>query len=153
MAIKNKVKDLFYRSFLGGFYFEFLLWLDRRQDKVKPLSPKEIATIIREHSQINEGVVKAKQNINAKLVMRTKKNYEEYLSQNPDVIPYAEVSNSKSQVMDYLKSNMDLSNKDIKSDIEHARMIQKRIADYKELHEHIARRKALREARKNNGRS
>ena len=43
---------------------------------------------------------------------------------------------------------MDFSNQDIKNDTDYAKMLNKRVQDYNELHAHINKRNALREARK-----
>ena len=148
--MKSWLVNLFYRSFLGGLYIELLLFLDRRNERRPHLTPGEVSQIIKEHSQITEGVNLIKRNVNS-LVGDTK-DYHRVLVEAGDLTLKATDNNSsKAQVMNSLRSRMDFSNKDIKTDTDYARMLEKRMKDYDELHSHIEKRKALREARKNNG--
>jgi hypothetical protein len=150
--IKNKLVDLFYKSYLGGLYFEILLFVDRVTTKKKFYTPKELAQVVRESSQTIEGVRKIKKAINGAVTSRDSKvNTHEALLMVEDLATLAkrDPSSTQSQTIEFIKNNMDLSNSDIKSDTDKAKMVEKRIDDYKQLHEHIVKRNALREARKN----
>lgn len=147
MSIFKKVYNVFY-----GLYLEYLIWQDNRSYKTKKITPKEIAQVIRQYSQTYEGVRVMKRNLR-EFLSKDKTHNEKVLEFTEDLVGFGEKEKDHPQVraINYLKSKMDLSNTDIKTDVDRAKMIEKRIADYKELHEHIAKRKALREARKNNG--
>jgi len=140
----------FYSSFLGRWYLEFLLLWDRLNTKRERLTPGEISQIIREYSLIGEGVKIMKRNINSTISAKNKEEYHKVLTEVSDLASKAEndPNSSKYKAIESLKSKMDFSNKDVKNDTEYAHMIDRRIKDYEDLHTHIAKRNALREARK-----
>jgi hypothetical protein len=146
--MKSWLTNLFYRSFLGGLYMEVLLFLDRRSDKQRRhLTPGEVSQIIREHSLLYEGVKVVKRNINS--LVTKEKNLNRVLTEAGDLTLQAtDNTSSKAQVINSIRSSLDFSNKDIKNDTDYAKMLDKRIRDYDELHSHINKRNALREARK-----
>lgn len=151
----NKLTNLFYKSFLGAWYLEVLIFIDKLKGNKVKLTPGEISQIVREYSQLAEGVKTIKNRVNNLITARNKEEYDKVLREVEDLVLQAgyDKNHPKFKIINSLREKMDLSNKDIKNDTDYAKMIEKRIADYKELHQHIEKRKALREARKaNNGR-
>ena len=145
------IKNLWNKLLLTCYYYDLLLYLDSRRSKVTHLNPNDIAQAIRQYSLTAEGVKAVKNNINTKLVSKNTASYRGYLSKVEDLVPLAEVTEgSKAKTMEFLKSNMDFRNKDIVTDLDKAKMVEKRIQDYKELQNHKKMREELR-SRRNNG--
>lgn len=147
----NKLINWFYTTRLGGLYFDFLLWSDRRKERkqLRYLTPKEIAQVVRQYSLIGEGVKEVKSKVHTLVQSRTKEEYEKTLSEINDIVLLAERAENapQSQVTNFLKSNMDFSNSDIKSTTDRAKMVEKRIGDMYELQEDRLKRAALRAIR------
>ena len=63
----NKLINWFYTTRLGGLYFDFLLWSDRRKERkqLRYLTPKEIAQVVRQYSLIREGVKEVKSKVHS----------------------------------------------------------------------------------------
>lgn len=148
-----KLVDWFYTTKLGEYYFEFLLWLDRRNDRPKYLSPKEVAQVTRQYSLLNEGVGAVKQHVNTMIRARNKQEYDSALKNIEDltVLAHRKDDTARQQYADFLREVcVKKGEVDIATATDKAKMIEQRINDYKELQEHIVKRKAIREARKNN---
>lgn len=147
----NRVINWLYTTWLGGVYFDFLLWLDRRKEKkrLRYLTPKEVAQVVRQYSLVGEGVKEVKSKIHTLVQSRTKEEYEKTLSEINDMVALAErgANAPQSQVTNFLKSNMDFSNSDIKTTTDRAKMVEKRISDMYELQEDRLKRVALRAIR------
>ncbi len=147
----NRLIDWFYTTRLGGWYFDFLLWYDRRKERkqIRYLTPKEIAQVVRQYSLIGEGVKEVKSKVHTLVQSRTKEEYEKTLSEINDMVLLAErpKDGPQSEVTNFLKSNMDFSNSDIKNTTDRAKMIEKRIGDTYELQEDKLKRAALRAIR------
>lgn len=131
----SKIGNWFYGTSIGGLYFEFLLWLDRKHSDVKQLTPGEISTIVKQKNLIEDGV-------NA---ISKKVSTINTLSRGYDLVPLAayDKGSNRFKTVESLKSRMDLSNVDIKTDTDKAKMIDKRINDMYELQVHRERRELV----------
>jgi pyruvate/2-oxoglutarate/acetoin dehydrogenase E1 component len=149
----NKILNLFYGTYLGGLYFDFLLWLDRKSNKkaIKYLTPKEMATIVKESNKIHTGVAIIKQKVNSLVNSKSREEYHEILCEIEDLTTLSHRNNT-SEVAKFSKMLRDTyvkkGNKDITTHTEMAKMIDQRIEDIKELWEHQAKRQLLRDIRK-----
>lgn len=148
----NRIVDWFYTTWLGGLYFELLLWLDRRNDRkqLRYLTPKEMAQIVRQYSLLGEGVKEVKHKVNTLISSRTKDEYDKVLKEIDDMVTLAErdANHPTAQFNEFLKSKMDFSNSDIKNTTDRAKMVSKRINDMYELQDDKVKRQLLREIRK-----
>lgn len=147
----NTLLNWFYGTYFGGLYFEFLLWLDRHLDKpTRYLTPKEMATIVKESSKINDGVLLIKNKVNSLVHTRSKEEYHRVLSEIVDLTDLAEQQNPEVARFNnmlrqfYVKKG----SKDINNHTELAKAIEQRIQDTKELWEHQEKRNLLRNIRK-----
>lgn len=144
----------FYTSRIGGLYFEFLLWLENRRLK------REIEYSIPTHvipqivkSSIQELYIIGIKRIKSKLVdlteAKTKEEYKKVLSELKEIISLSvRPDKNRQKYIDNLKRVYVYKDKDIKNNVDKARMIERRINDYKELHNHILQRNLRREIRK-----
>lgn len=149
-----KLRDWFYTTKLGEYYFEFLLWLDRRADRPRYLTPKEVSQVIRQYSLLNEGVGAVKQHVNSLIKAKNKEEYNSALKNIEDLAPLASRQGdaTREQYANFLREvYVKKGDVDIATATDKAKMIEQRINDYKELQAHIVKRNAIREARKNNG--
>ncbi len=149
-----RLLDWFYSTKLGEYYFELLLWIDRRNDRPRYLTPKEVAQVIRQYSLLNEGVGAVKQHVNALIKSKDREEYDLALKNIEDLAPlaYRKGDAAREQYANFLKEVcVKKGNVDIATATDKAKMIEQRINDYKELQAHIVKRNAIREARKNNG--
>lgn len=150
----NKLINWLYTTWLGNLYFETLLWLDRRDEKknLRLLSPKEASQIIKQYSLLGDGVKEIKDKVNSLIATKTKEEYNKILKEIDNIISLAErqANDPKSQFVNFLKSNVDFSNKDIKNTTDRAKMVNKRINDMYELQEDKLKRQLIREIRKAN---
>jgi hypothetical protein len=141
----------FFTTYVGGLYFEFLLWVDRRTDKPSTyLTPKEMATIVRESSQITEGIVLMKQKVNQLVRSKSKDEYQKLLVEIEDLVPYSEKDTESDRAkFAYILRQMYVKkgDKDIVTTTDKAKMVDQRIQDMYELHDHIAKRSLLRAIR------
>jgi len=152
-SLCNSLLIWFYSTYLGGLYFEFLLWVDRKTDRsTKYLTPKEMAAIVRESSQIAQGVTLMKRKINELIQTKSKEEYQKVLAEIEDLVPLSEQNESflseKAKFAGILRDiYVKKGNQDIVTSTDRAKMIEGRIEDMKELHRHIAKRNLLREIR------
>lgn len=150
----NKLLNWLYGSFIGGFYFEYLLWLDRKSNQsVKYLSPKEMAQIVKESSKLYEGVQVVKKKVNELVSSRTKEEYHKILCEIEDLTKLAhndsdlERQKFSRMLRDvYVKKN----DRDIVSHTDMAKMIDQRIQDHSEMWYANQKRHLLREIRQAN---
>lgn len=143
------LKRLFYTSIFGRFYFEFLLWLDRRVAKKET---KQYLNNIRiEINATREKYEKALCKIKSKVNEEAKEsNHHKVLKVKGDLVSIAEEEEDE-----FLKKRAEImksaivkkGDKDIKSDTDMAKMVESRINDYKALHKDIAMRQLLRRIR------
>lgn len=148
--LKSKIAHFFYTSWLGNFYFEILLYLDRRSSKTY-LTNKEVAQIVRQYSLLGEGVKQVKSKINDLLQTKNAEDYHNVLSQIENMVSLAErkADDPKAQLAKVLRQMyVKKGTKDINSDLDKAKMIDKKIKDTYELHDHIQQRQILRQIRK-----
>jgi hypothetical protein len=149
--IKGKLTNWFYSTYVGGLYFELLLWVDRKTDNsTRYLTPKEMAQIIRESSQITDGVILMKQKINQLIRVKSKEEYQKTLEEIEDLVPYSEqeAGTDRAKFTEILREMyVKKGSKDIVTSTDKAKMIDQRIQDMHELHDHINKRNLLREIR------
>jgi hypothetical protein len=147
----NSVVGWFYTTYLGGLYFEVLLWIDRKFDKPsRYLTPREMATIVRESSQITEGIVMMKQKVNQLVRAKSKDEYQKLLVEIEDLVPFSEKDTESDRAkFAYILRDMYVKkgNKDVVTSTDKAKMIDQRIQDMYQLHDHIAKRSLLRAIR------
>ena len=148
----NKLINWFYTTALGGLYFEFLLWLDRRNDRpTRFLSPKEMAQIIRESNKTYDGVAKIKNKVNSLVQSRSTEEYHKILCEIEDLagLAYNDENSDQAKFTELLR-NMYVKHKthDIVTVTDRAKMIDQRIQDTKEMWDHQAKRQLLRDIRK-----
>lgn len=146
----NKIGVWLLSSPIGNLYFEFLLWLDRRQSK-QYLNAKEVAQIIREYSLLGEGVKELKFKINSLTKSKDSVEYNNVLSEIEDLISLTKApeDSPKSAMAKVLRDiAVKKGDRDINSVTDHAKMIEKRIQDMYELQEHKVQRNLLRQIRK-----
>ena len=152
MKILNNILNKFYGSFLGGFYLEILLWIDKRSSKNdKYLTPNQISQIIRESNKLAEGTLAIKNKVNSLLSSRNKEEYQIRLSEITDLLPlstYDDVNSSRAKYVDFLKSYAVRHGTDVTTVTDRAKMVEKRIEDMYELQDHIVKRNLLRDLRK-----
>lgn len=139
------------KNWLKSLYFNFLLWLENinlKKDN-RYLSPKEIAAIVKQYSKIGEGVTVLKSKVNDLVKTKNKEEYDKILDGIQDLIPLSvrEQNPDMEKFICTLKKNY-AKNKDITTPLEKENMINQRIKDMYELHEHIEKRNKLREIRK-----
>lgn len=154
--MKRLIQNLinwFYTTWLGNLYFDYLLWKDRQDDRksLRYLSPKEVQQIIRQYSLMSEGVREVKRKVNDLVKSKTVEEYHQTLGQIENMIKLAErdPDSPQAKFAEALRSFGDLNKvKDIETVTDRARMVDKRIKDYKELHSHIEKRQLLRNIRK-----
>jgi hypothetical protein len=150
--IVSKITNWFYTTWLGDLYFRFLLWRDEQNErnKIKYLTPKEMAQVIRQYSILGEGVKEMKSKVNTLIQSKNKDEYDRVLKEIEDMVTLAEreANDPKSQFVHFLKSGMDLSNSDIKSVTDRAKMVDKRINHMYELQSDKVKRQLLRDIRK-----
>lgn len=149
--ILNTILVAFYNSFLGELYFNFILWAERRRDRQRLyLNPKEVAQIIREYSLLSEGVTTVKHKINELVLSKSAEEYHQVLSQIQDMVSLAEreYDSPKAKLADILyEIGVKKGNQDIVTVGDKVKMVDQRIQDMYELHNHINKRKLLREIR------
>lgn len=143
----NRLLTWFFSTSLGGLYFEFLLWLDRkRSNPTKYLTPKEMAQIVRESNKTYDGVSKVKKKIKELVNSKSSEEYHKILCEIEDLTKLAtyEEGTSQAQFSKLLRSTYDLKNKDIITHTDKAKMIDKRIQDMRELWDDKNKRQLLR---------
>ena len=148
----NKLINWFFTTKLGEWYFEFLLWLDRKNDKpTKYLTPREIAQITRQYSLVHKGVEEVKKKVNLLVTSKSAEEYDKILGEMDDLFALSDYDTNSSEFkMSQLMKSIQVKkgNKDIITHTDKARMIQDRIHDYKQLQDHKLKRDMMRNIRK-----
>jgi len=137
-------------TWLGGKYLEFLLWKDEQNGSEPVVSHYEIHQIIIQAQQLlyKEGILEIKRKVGAVVNAKTKEEYEKALQNIEDLIPLARKEDDKHrELRAILHKSYIRKDKDIKNALDHAKMIDQRIEDYKELREHKKKRELLRSIR------
>lgn len=150
LKVFNNITNWFYGTYLGGLYFEFLLWLDRRNKPSKLLTPKEMAQIVRESNKTYDGVSELKSKVRSLVESNTSEEYHKTMCEIEDMmsLSYGDPNSDKAKFASLLRNTYDLKKiVDIENNTERAKMVDKRIEDMHELHNHIAKRNLLREIR------
>lgn len=145
----NKLRKLFYSSWLGNVYFEFLLWLDRKQERkiTKEMLNTPRIVINRQQELYTQGIKKIKKAINQKISFTSKEEYDKVLKETEDLIQFAQ-NEEERQYIEALKNAYVYKDKDIKNDTDMAKMIEIRIGHYNELKRHKERREKARAERR-----
>lgn len=153
MTLKQKIVNWLYSTWLGDLHLRYLIWMDSKAEtNVRFLSPKEMATIIKEYSLLSEGVTKVKSKVNSLVSARSAEEYHKTLSELENMIDLSADDNNDHARVQFGNIVRDISvkkgNKDIVTSQDKLNMIHQRIDDYKELHAHQAKRNLLRQLRK-----
>jgi len=152
IKIYRKIMDKFYATFLGGFYLEFLLWLDGTRDEKKFLTPKQMAQIVRESNKLAEGTLAMKTKVNALLSSKTKGEYEVRLSEIQDLLPLSEYQDANSTRATYVKFLRSIGDTtkivDVENATDRAKMIDKKIDAVYELQDYNAKRQLAKAIKK-----
>jgi uncharacterized protein (UPF0264 family) len=147
-GLKDSILSWFYTTYVGGLYFDLLLWVDRRfNTTTRYLTPKEMAQIVRESSQVTEGVNIIKQKVNKLVASKSKEEYDKVLSEIDNMVSYAERewNSDRAKFADILRQvHVKKGNIDIVTDTDKAKMVDQRIQDMYQLHDHIDKRNLLR---------
>jgi len=158
----SKLFNWFSGTWLGGLYFEFLLWLDSIQGTDVDAGPlfgnrsfsanREVARAVLELRQIayREGVGNIKHKVNGLVSARTKEEYHKVLGEIEDLMEFAkETDPKKIEMIRILRQAVIFTGgKDIITHTDRAKMVDKRIGHFKELHSHMESRTLLRAIRK-----
>jgi hypothetical protein len=148
--IKNKILILFYSSWIGCKYLEFLLWLDD-QNSTNTTNYIGINRVVIEAQKVlyREGIIQIKRKVKSVLEARDKKEYDKALKELTDFLPLAERDSEEARKLrEALYSVYVKKEKDIKTSTDYAKMIDTRIEDYKELQFHNEKRSLLKQIRK-----
>ena len=144
--------DWLLRTRLGSWYLEFLMWLDKKQEKPRYLTPSEMATIIRESNKIADGMKLVKRKVNDLVESKSKEEYDKKLKEIQDLAVLAvdekDTTSDRAIFINILKQSQVRHGKDIVTIKDRAKMIEGRIGDMYSLQEHKVKRNMLREIRK-----
>lgn len=147
----KKIKRLFYISFLGNIYFSFLLWLDRRKEKKERKLPNfTTKQIVRQTSQMyyEQGMHQLKTKINSLVKTTSTEEYVKALDETQELIKLAELEpEDRNELSELLYKIAVKKGKDLNTDMDFAKMIDKRINDYRELQRYKVERELLRKIR------
>ena len=151
----NKFLNWFYCTTVGGLYFDFLLWLDRikfKRDNKKYYINPATKNIVLEAQKLKmmQGISTIKRKVNTLIKSKTKEEYEANLEELKDLTALADDANPELKKMkEALYEVWVFKGKDIKTNTDKAKMVDRRIQHYKELHEHKRKREEIRKKRKN----
>jgi len=146
--IIDKLARMFYTSYLGNLYFNFLIWWDYYKSKRKPIGYSSSAhrvVISATKAAYEQGLKQVKTKV-AEAINAVDGNHDKALHQIGDIIELAE-KDYKSEI-EILKKMHVKNGQDVKNDTDKAKMIDQRIQDYKELHRFKEERTILRQIRK-----
>ena len=146
----NKLKKLFYTSWLGNLYFEYLLWRDRKIERKITAQQLNVPKIVinRQQELYLQGIKKLKKVVNEKIVFTSKEEYDKVLKETEDLIQFAE-NDEQRDYIEALKKAYVYKDADIKNDTDMAKMIEQRIGHYNELRKHREKREKARAERRN----
>lgn len=159
--VSNRVFNWFCSTWLGGKYFELLLWIDSLQgsnDNIDVIfGSSSIRSNVKAYKAVlelkeiayREGVSKIKYEINRLVKSKSTEEYHNVLKNIENLMDLAkETDPKKLELMKILReTSIFTGGKDIKTHTDRAKMVQKRIEDFKELHSHIESRKLMRDIR------
>lgn len=152
MKLRYKLINWIWSTWIGDLYFRYLIWVDAKADKLpRFMSPKEMATIIKEHSLLADGVNVVKGKVNTLVTERTSNEYHRVLSKVDDMIDLSknEANDGRNAMAQVVREiAVKKGNRDIVTPQDKLNMINQRIDDYKELHAHIEKRNLFRAHRK-----
>lgn len=148
----NKLFNRFISTWLGDLYFRFLLWRDRRKNNtVRYLTPSEAITITRQYSLLHKGVEEVKKEVNKLVNVKDAKEYDAVLKGIENMMNLAQrpENSSEARLAEALRSiQVKKGSKDVITHTDHAKMVEGRIEDYKELQAHVEKRTLMRQVRK-----
>ena len=142
------VKHLFYTSFIGNWYFNFLLWWDRikfEQDLKINYSSKNKVVLSAKQVAYEEGIKTIKQRIGSLVEIKSKDEYEKVLSEVKELISLARYENKDA---DYLYKLYVKKDRDIHNNTDKAKMVETRINHYKELQKFNEERELIKQIKK-----
>lgn len=152
MKLRYKLVNWMWSTWIGDLYFRYLIWMDAKAYKLpKFMSPKEMATIIKEHSLTADAVNIVKGKVNTLVTERTANEYHRVLSSVDNMIDLSknDRNDGRSAMAEVVHEiAVKKGNKDIVTPQDKLNMINQRIEDYKELHAHIEKRNLFRAHRK-----
>ena len=152
MKLRYRLENWLWSTWVGDLYFRYLAWLDRKGEKpLKFYSPKELATIIKEHSLMRDGVNEVKHQVNELVTTRSASEYHRVLSKTDNIIDFAKNNkgDGRSELAKVVREiSVKKGNIDIVTPQDRLNMINQRIEDMYELHAHIEKRNLLRALRK-----
>lgn len=127
--------DIFYKSFLGELYLRFLLWIDsiKLKKRKKNYNITNNPVVLRDSLKIkyDESVGLIKKKIKELSESNTKEDLEKTLSNLDDLVKFAE--KEQNEMIENLKEVYVYKEKDIKTDTDKAKMLEKRINHYEQL--------------------
>lgn len=146
--VVDKIIRMFYTSYLGNLYFNFLIWWDYYKSKRKPIGYSSSAhriVISATKAAYEQGLRQVKTKV-VQAAQAVDGNYDKALHQIGDVIQLSEKDHKPE--IEILKKMHVKNGQDVKNDTDKAKMIDQRIQDYKELHRFKEERLILRQIRK-----
>lgn len=128
------------KAYLIGGYFEVVLWLDKRktENKIESYGLPKVANRIlinAVQAQYQEGVSRIKEQVNSLVKTKDAKEYDKVLKTITDLLNTAktEANLAQEKEIEALRKSLVRGSKDIRTDVQKAKMIEKRILDYYEL--------------------
>ena len=145
----NRFWQWFYGTWLGGRYLEFLLWKDEQNETARVIDLTEARIVVQAQKLLyREAIGKVKRHVNEVVNAKNKEEYHSKLKQIEDLIPLAErEQDSYREFQAAIASAYVRKGSDRNNATDHAKMIDQRINDFKELREHKAKRQLLRDIR------
>lgn len=154
IRLRRKLQTLLVNSWFGSLYLNYLIWRQTKENMQKyetAIGSKPVNQIIREYNLIAQGVSKVKRTVNNLIGKREAQEYHKVLSTIDNMVDLAQHEEGSGQ-SELAKITRQIAvkkgNVDIATPQEKLSMINKRIDDMKELHEHIEKRNKLRQLRK-----
>lgn len=150
-ALVNKLKKLFYASFLGEIYFRLLLLWDKHvntQEELLDLTTQPIV-IEAQKALYEKGIKKLKHKMKELTEARTKEEQENILSDIDDILSLSRNESENSvKRQQVLKAMHVRKGTDLKTDLDKAKMMQDRIEDMHKYRKAVEFRNLTRELRK-----
>jgi len=139
VRVPKKIRSIFYNSFLGEIYIRIVLWWDYRKFRLelKRRPPREAASIVMSMSQMyyTEGLRGMRDKVHKLVNTKDSEEFDKGMKELDDFIALADNTKNKGDIEAAKLWKVMLVNTgaDIKNEEAKTRMIQGRIADYKEL--------------------
>jgi hypothetical protein len=133
--------------YIRSLYFYYLLWVDSRKAK-KHLKkhPQPVIMYNRVQAQYEEGLKSIKKHINSLVQTNNKEEYDLVLKNIDNLLLFSR-KQSEPEYLKAMEKAWIYKDKDVKSSLDKAKMIEKRIIDFEELKRHKEKREAIRRLR------